>query len=112
MSDREPGFTLLPKDLEFKVKVLLILTVATAVAFVLYVLYARGVFEAKQQLTLVVENAEGVSVGMDLTFSGFAIGRVRRIALGDDGKARVEIDVPRKDAGWLRTTSTSACTAR
>ena len=105
MSDREPGFTLLPKDLEFKVKVLLILTVATAVAFVLYVLYARGVFEAKQQLTLVVENAEGVSVGMDLTFSGFAIGRVRRIALGDDGKARVEIDVPRKDAGWLRTTS-------
>jgi phospholipid/cholesterol/gamma-HCH transport system substrate-binding protein len=104
-TDKEPGFTLLPKDLEFKVKLLLILTIATAIAFVLYVMYARGVFEAKQRLTLVVENAEGVSVGMDLTFSGFAIGRVRRIALADDGKARIDIDVPRTDAGWLRSTS-------
>ena len=104
-TDREPGFTLLPRDLEFKVKLLLVLTIATAIAFVLYVMYARGVFEPTQRLTLVVENAEGVSVGMDLTFSGFAIGRVRRIALADDGKARIDIDVPRSDAGWLRAAS-------
>lgn len=104
-TEREPGFTLLPKDLEFKVKLLLILTVATAIAFVLYVMYARGVFEPTQRLTLVVDNAEGVSVGMDLTFSGFSIGRVRRIVLRDDGKARIVIDVPQDDARWLRTTS-------
>jgi phospholipid/cholesterol/gamma-HCH transport system substrate-binding protein len=104
-TDKEPGFTLLPKNLEFKVRLLLILTIATAIAFVLYVMYARGVFEAKQRLTLVVENAEGVSVGMDLTFSGFAIGRVQRIALAEDGKARIDIDVPRDDARWLRATS-------
>ena len=62
----EPGFTLLPKDLEFKVKLLLVLTIATAIAFVAYVMYARGVFEPTQRLNLVVDNAEGVSVGMDL----------------------------------------------
>lgn len=105
ITDKEPGFTLLPKDLEFKVKLLLILTIATAIAFVLYVMYARGVFEPTQRLTLVVDNAEGVSVGMDLTFSGFSIGRVRRIVLRDDGKARIVIDVPLDDARWLRSTS-------
>jgi phospholipid/cholesterol/gamma-HCH transport system substrate-binding protein len=56
-----------------------------AAGFILYALYARGTFEATQRLTLVSDNAEGVSLGMDLTFSGFPIGRVVRISLADDG---------------------------
>ena len=107
-TDSEPGFTLLPKDLEFKVRLLLVATIATAIAFVLYVMYARGVFEPTQHLTLKAENAEGMSVGMELTYSysGFAIGRVQRIALADDGNVRIEIAVPRRDARWLRRSST------
>lgn len=70
-----------------------------------YLLYARGVFEATQQLVLVADDSEGVVAGMNLTFSGFAIGRVRRIDLSADGTARIVIDVPRKDAHWLRTSS-------
>jgi phospholipid/cholesterol/gamma-HCH transport system substrate-binding protein len=42
---------------------------------------------------------------MDMTFSGFPIGRVRRIELAEDGSVRIVIDVPRKDARWLRTSS-------
>jgi phospholipid/cholesterol/gamma-HCH transport system substrate-binding protein len=42
---------------------------------------------------------------MDLSFSGFPIGRVQRISLADDGRARIEIGVPTKDAKWLRTSS-------
>jgi phospholipid/cholesterol/gamma-HCH transport system substrate-binding protein len=42
---------------------------------------------------------------MDLTFSGFPIGRVRRIELAPDGNARIIIDVPSKDAHWLRSSS-------
>ena len=69
-------------------------------------MYARGVFESTQQLVLISDDdAEGVIVGMDLTFAGFPIGRVRRIELAPDGKARMVIDVPRKDAHWLRTSS-------
>ena len=101
----EPGVTLLPKNLGVKVGMLIAFTIMVAVAFVLYVLLARGTFEATQRLTLVADNAEGVSLGMDLTFSGFPIGRVRRIALGEDGKVRIEIDVPQRDAHWLRTRS-------
>jgi len=84
---------------------LLVLITTLVCSFLLYVMYARGVFDSTQQLVLVADNSEGVIVGMDLTFSGFPIGRVRRIELAADGKARMVIDVPRKDAHWLRTSS-------
>ena len=92
-------------NLELKALALLLLTLALVAGSVLYVLYARGAFEQTQRLILVAEDSEGVGVGMDLTFSGFAIGRVRRIELADDGNARILIDVPLKDARWLRTSS-------
>ncbi|MDD5030022.1 MAG: mammalian cell entry protein [Rhodoferax sp.] len=91
--------------LERKARLLLWLVAAVITGFVLYVLVARGVFERNQQLVLISDDSEGVIVGMDLTFSGFPIGRVRRIELADDGKARMLIDVPVKDARWLRTSS-------
>ena len=101
----EPRLTPIAKNLQFRVGLLLGLTLVVAGAFVLYVLFARGVFEATQRLTLIADNAEGVSVGMDLTFSGFPIGRVNRIALGEDGRAHIEIRVPLKDAHWLKASS-------
>lgn len=91
--------------LERRAAWLLALLVGLIVGTVLYVLYARGAFEPTQALVLVAEDSEGVVVGMDLTFSGFPIGRVRRIELAADGSARLIIDVPRKDAHWLRTSS-------
>ena len=92
-------------QIERKAIVLLVLISALVLGFLLYVLYARGVFESTQRLVLVADDSEGVLVGMDLTFSGFPIGRVSRIELGPDGKARILIDVPRKDAPWLRSSS-------
>lgn len=74
-------------------------------ASALYLMYARGVFEPTQRLVLVADDSEGVVVGMSLTFSGFAIGRVRRIELAEEGNARIMVDVPRRDARWLRTSS-------
>ncbi len=70
-----------------------------------YLLYARGVFERTQTLVLIADDSEGVVVGMDMTFSGFALGRVSRIELAPDGNARIVVQVPRKDAHWLRTSS-------
>jgi phospholipid/cholesterol/gamma-HCH transport system substrate-binding protein len=99
------AYTRVPKNLQFRVGLLLGLTIMVAAGFLIYALYARGVFEATQRLTLVSDNAEGVSIGMDLTFSGFPIGRVQRIALGGDGRARIEIDIPRTQARWLRNSS-------
>lgn len=92
-------------NLEFKALLLLVFMATLVIGSALYVLYARGLFERTQKLVLVSEDSEGVVVGMDLTFSGFPIGRVRRIELAEDGKARIIIDVPTRDAHWLRTSS-------
>lgn len=92
-------------NVEFKAAMLLVLMVLLVSAAAIYLMYARGVFESTQKLVLVADDAEGVVVGMDVTFSGFAIGRVSRIELNREGKARMIVDVARKDAHWLRESS-------
>jgi phospholipid/cholesterol/gamma-HCH transport system substrate-binding protein len=93
------------KHLELKAALLLVFMLLLVVGSVLYLLYARGAFEKTQRLVLVADNSEGVAVGMDMTFAGFPIGRVRRIELAEDGKARILVDVPSQDARWLRQSS-------
>ena len=91
--------------LQIKAAALLLFTLALIVGSGLYLLYARGAFEPTQTLVLTADDSEGVVVGMDMTFSGFPIGRVRRIELSEDGNARIVLDVPLKDAHWLRQSS-------
>ena len=106
MAEEQPQpFTPAVARLELKAKLLLALIALLIVGSVLYVLYARGVFEPTQRLALIAENSEGVVVGMDMTFAGFPIGRVRQIELGEDGNARILVDIPRKEAHWLRESS-------
>ncbi|MQA19539.1 MlaD family protein [Rugamonas rivuli] len=93
------------RNAEFKAALLLVLMVVLVAGSALYLMYARGAFESTQTLVLQADDSEGVTVGMDVTFAGFPIGRVRRIELGKDGKARVIVDVPRNDAHWLRSSS-------
>jgi phospholipid/cholesterol/gamma-HCH transport system substrate-binding protein len=91
--------------LEFKARLLLLFTVLLIGGATLYLLYARGAFEPTQTLILTTDDSEGVVVGMDMTFSGFPIGRVRGVELADGGNVNIVIDVAKKDAHWLRTTS-------
>src|SRR5574343_704456 len=93
------------KNLDLKAALLLLLMLVLVVGSALYVLYARGAFERTQRLVLISDDSEGEIVGMDMTFAGFAIGRVARIELGEDGNARILVDVPKKDARWLRSSS-------
>lgn len=93
------------RHLAFKAALLLMLMVALVVGSAVYVMYARGMFERTQRLVLVSDDSEGVSVGMDITFAGFSIGRVARLELAEDGNVRILVDVPLKDAKWLRTSS-------
>lgn len=90
---------------EFKAALLLALMVALVSATVIYLMYARGAFESSQKLVLLANDSEGVVIGMDVTFSGFPIGRVSRIELSDQGKARMIVEVAQKDAHWLRSSS-------
>jgi phospholipid/cholesterol/gamma-HCH transport system substrate-binding protein len=100
------GFSsLLPRSLGVKVGILIGLSIIVAAGFIIYALYARGVFEQTQRLYLITDNAEGIGVGTDLSFAGFPIGRVRRITLRDDGQVRISVRVPVDEAKWLRQSS-------
>jgi phospholipid/cholesterol/gamma-HCH transport system substrate-binding protein len=92
-------------NLELKAVLLLAFVSALIVAFIAYVMVARGFFEKTQTLVLLADDSEGILVGMDLTFSGFPVGRVSRIDLDANGKVRIIINVASKDAKWLRTSS-------
>ena len=93
------------KNLEFKIGVLLAVTVLLGGAFILYALHARGAFQETRVLVLTTEDVESVNVGMPISFSGFPIGQVSRLRLMDNGQVRVELAIPREDARWLRKSS-------
>lgn len=106
----EPDEPLVPEPppvraLEFKAALLMALTLLLVLGSTVYVLFARGAFDPTQRLVLIADDAEGVNVGLDMTFAGFPIGRVTRVELGADGNARILIDVAEKNARWLRTSS-------
>jgi phospholipid/cholesterol/gamma-HCH transport system substrate-binding protein len=92
-------------NLERKARALLMLLFFLLAAAIVYLMYARGAFESTQKLVLISDDSDGVQAGMDLTFSGFSIGRVQRTELDKDGKVRILIDLIKKDAKWLRNNS-------
>ena len=93
------------KHLGVKVGAVLTLIPVIAIGLLLYSLYARGVFDRTQALTLLAADAEGVVVGMPIMFSGFPIGQVSSMALDELGRVRIEVRIKVKDARWLRTSS-------
>lgn len=103
--ERAPVRAPLIKNLEFKVGLLLVLTLALAAGFLTYALYARGVFERTQHLTLITDNAEGIDVGMSMSYAGFPVGRVEGFDLTEAGRVRISMAIPVKDARWLRESS-------
>jgi phospholipid/cholesterol/gamma-HCH transport system substrate-binding protein len=107
MTDQIPDSALPdePKHVETKAVILLVFLGLMICGFVFYVMYARGVFEPTQRLTLVADDSAGVIPGMDMTFAGFPIGRVRQVELADTGKVNILVDVQSKDAKWLRASS-------
>jgi len=82
------------RNLGFKMGLLLTLIPFIAIGLVLYALYARGVFESSQDLVLIAKDAEGVTVGMPIMFSGFPIGQVSSMALADSGEVQIK--------AWIR----------
>lgn len=93
------------KHLGLKVGLLVGATALIAVAFLLYTLFARGLFEPTRSVTLIADDVGNVAIGMPLNFSGFPIGEVKRITLTEEGQGKVEIIVPTKNMHWLRSTS-------
>ena len=77
-SDPLPLAPDLVPGVRIKAALLLVLLFSLLLASGLFLLKSRGFFDPTQRLVLVADNSEGVAPGMNLTFSGFPIGQVRR----------------------------------
>ena len=107
-SGDEPAIS--PQRVRLRALMLLVLMAALLAGGAYYLLHIRGAFTKWQPLYLICEDSEGISVGMEMTFVGFPIGRVREIrpTRDKDGnvRARVHVDIrPRVASRWLRTSS-------
>ena len=103
--DPLPPDALDERRLRWRALLLLLMMALILASSALYLMWVRGAFEATQPLYLTTDDSDGVLVGMDLTFAGFPIGRVRKIELVGAGTVRIQVDVPVKDAHWLRVSS-------
>ncbi|HWA12142.1 MAG TPA: MlaD family protein [Burkholderiales bacterium] len=98
---QQPGI----RGLGLKVGILLLLIPVIAVGLLVYAMYARGVFDRTQSLTLIAQDAEGVAAGMPVMFSGFPIGQVSGMTLNETGQVKIEVRIKVKEARWIRTSS-------
>ena len=94
------------KNLHLKVGFFVITVLALALAFIVYVLYARGFFEQRLNLQLAAVSADGISPGMPITFSGMPIGQVTGVSLNEAGGIVINAEISRDGAKWLRIDST------
>lgn len=93
------------KNLHLKVGIFVITVLVLALAFVVYILHARGFFEDRLHLRLAAASAEGISPGMQLTFSGMPIGQVTSVTLNEAGGILIKAEVSQSGARWLRSDS-------
>ncbi len=92
--------------LHFKVGLFAAASLLLAVAFVVYLLHARGFFEDTFHLQLAAASADGVAPGVPVVFSGIEIGRVTTLGLNEAGGILIHATFFERNAKWLKESST------
>jgi phospholipid/cholesterol/gamma-HCH transport system substrate-binding protein len=95
----------MPRNIQFKVGLFIIITSVMIVAFIGYVAYKKGVFAKEYTYTLSSKSGENLTEGMPVVFSGFKIGRVDSLELNAAGLVVIKIKVPDQHVRWVRADS-------
>jgi phospholipid/cholesterol/gamma-HCH transport system substrate-binding protein len=95
----------MPRNIQFKVGLFIIITSVMIVAFIGYVAYKKGVFAKEYTYTLSSKSGENLTEGMPVVFSGFKIGRVDSLELNTAGLVVIKIKVPDQHVRWVRADS-------
>ena len=62
----------------------------------------KGEFTAKSPVYFVADSGQDLSEGMPVKFSGFKIGKLNTLALDEQGRVQVEVDIESKYLGLIR----------
>ena len=95
----------MPRNIQFKVGLFIIITSLMIFSFVGYVAYKKGFFAKQHTYTLSSKSGENLTEGMPVVFSGFKIGRVDSLELNEDGLVMIKIKVPDQHIKWIRADS-------
>ena len=82
----------------------LTLFIATT-TFIFMVLDEKGTFDKRYTYYFETDSAKSFSVGMPLSFSGFNIGVIDKIALKDDGTVEMSFSVAGENKKWISEDS-------
>jgi len=95
----------MPKKVEFKVGVFVVITTLLILTSVLYIAYSKGFFSKEYTFTISSKSGEELTEGMPVYFSGFKIGRIEKLELSDQGVVLVKIRIPDQHVKWIKSSS-------
>jgi len=95
----------MPKKVELKVGVFVVMTTLLIITSVLYIAYSKGFFSKEYAFTLSSKSGEDLTEGMPVNFSGFKIGRIEKLELSDQGLVLVKIRIPEQHVKWIKASS-------
>lgn len=89
----------------FKVGLFVVCTTLVVLAALFYLALGKGVFEKMHVFTLSSRSGDGFTEGMPVVFSGFNIGKVQDLELGEKGLVLIKIKIPDRHVKWIRSNS-------
>jgi phospholipid/cholesterol/gamma-HCH transport system substrate-binding protein len=101
LRDDDPRFQRLTR----KIGVFVLVALAGVVVTVVAIGLRQELFTPKTRIHLIAESAEDISAGMAVKLSGFAIGKVERLALTDLAQVRVTLAINSDYMKWIRADS-------
>jgi len=93
------------KHVELKVGVFVVVTTLIILSAILYLAYSKGFFSTEHTFTIFSKSGEELTEGMPIYFSGFNIGRIKKLELSDRGLVLVKISIPTQHVKWIRSSS-------
>lgn len=91
--------------LEAKIGLFLALALAAGLGIIFYIGAGSDLFTPKYQLHFIVDKGTGFAAGMPIKLSGFRIGRIDEIALNQEARVEIRIQIARKYQQWIRADS-------
>lgn len=93
------------RHLEAKIGLFLALALAACLGAVFYIGAGSDLFTPKYLLHFTVDQGTGFAAGMPIKLSGFRIGRIQEIALNQDARVEIQVQIARKYQQWIRADS-------
>lgn len=93
------------RHLEVKIGLFLALALAACLGAVFYIGAGSDLFTPKYLLHFTVDKGTGFAAGMPIKLSGFRIGRIEEIALNQDARVDIQIQIAKKYQQWIRADS-------